>query len=146
MSKGTDDTAKLLRECSAGIKMAIASIDEVMPYVRDGGLSDLLRNSKKNHQALEAEAHRQLTEADCEDKEPNCMAKGMSWLKINVKMAWEPDSGEVADLMTDGCGMGIKSLSRYVNQYPTASRNAKDLAARTVTEEDGLVMNLRKFL
>lgn len=146
MSYGNDDTSNLLKETSAGIKMAIASIDEVMPYVRDGGLSDLLRNSKKNHQSLEAEAQRQLTEANSEDKEPNCVAKSMSWLKINVKMAWEPGNSEVAELMTDGCGMGIKSLSRYVNQYPTASQNAKDLAARTVTEEDGLVMNLRKYL
>ena len=37
-----DDTIKLLRECNAGIKMGVSSLDDVMEHVRSDSLRDLL--------------------------------------------------------------------------------------------------------
>ena len=37
-----DDTIKLLRECNAGVKMGISSLDDVMDHVRDQNLKNLL--------------------------------------------------------------------------------------------------------
>ena len=37
----------------------------------------------------------------------------------------------VADLMTDGCNMGVKSLSRYLNQYKAADEQSKNIAKKT---------------
>ena len=43
-----EDTVKLLRECNAGIKMGVSSLDEVLPKVQSASL----RNSLvKCHQA-----------------------------------------------------------------------------------------------
>lgn len=141
-----DDTAKLLRECSAGIKMASDSIDEILPYVDDNELKNILSTSRDEHEQLNSEAKRQLRSNGVEDKAPNPVAEGMSWIKINAKMAWNPGSAEVADLMTDGCGMGIKSLSKYLNKYPAADSDAIELARKTVRAEDDLVMKLRAYL
>ena len=45
-----------------------------------------------------------------EGKSPNPVAKGMSWVKTNVKLAMDDSDATIADLMTDGCNMGVKSL------------------------------------
>ena len=48
------------------------------------------------------------------------MAKGMAWLKTNFKLAAESSDDAVADFITDGCNMGVKSLSGYLNNYKAA--------------------------
>jgi hypothetical protein len=44
----------------------------------------------------------------------------MSWMKTNMKLSMEDSDATIADLMTDGCNMGVKSLNRYLNQYKAA--------------------------
>ena len=44
------DTIKLLQECDAGIKMAIASIDEVLEKICNVDMKQLLEESKKHHE------------------------------------------------------------------------------------------------
>ena len=43
------DTVKLLRECDAGVKMGISSIEDVIEYVSDEKLKALLTDCKKQH-------------------------------------------------------------------------------------------------
>ena len=51
-----------------------------------------------------------------------------------------------ADLITDGCNMGIKSLYKYMNQYPAANEKTKDLCKRLIAIEDQLRKELRAYL
>ncbi len=75
------------------------------------------------------------------------MAKGMSWMKTNMKLLVEEDSDKaVADLITDGCNMGMKSLNRYLNQYQAAEEQVKDIAKDLVGLEQDLVKDVRPFL
>ena len=74
------------------------------------------------------------------------MAKGMSWVKTNVQLAMNDSDKTIADLITDGCNMGVKSLSRYLNQYKTASETAKDIAKSLINLEERLVVDLRAYL
>lgn len=141
-----DDTIRLLKECDAGTKMAVASIDEILDKVEDDNLRKLLSESREHHEKLGNDIHSLLIEYDSEEKEPNAMAKGMSWLKTNMKMTMNEDDSTVADLITDGCDMGIKSLYKYMNQYPTANQKVKELCMRLVSIEEELRKDLRKHL
>ena len=140
------DTVRLLRECDAGVKMGISSIDDVLDYVRDNRLKTCLSDCLVQHEQIQNEISRQLQLHGDSGKEPAAMAKGMSWLKTNVKLAVNESDEVVADLVTDGCNMGVKSLSRYFNQYPAADDKAKKLASRLVKEEERLACQLRDFL
>lgn len=140
------DTVRLLRECDAGVKMGISSIDDVLDYVRDNRLKSCLSDCLVQHEQIQNEISRQLQLHGDSGKEPAAMAKGMSWLKTNVKLAVNESDEVVADLVTDGCNMGVKSLSRYFNQYPAADEKAKKLASRLVKEEERLACQLRDFL
>ena len=140
------DTIKLLRECDAGIKMGVASIDEVLEAVHDQEFREALRECKAGHEKLGEEIQSLLEQAHDDGKAPTPMANGMSWMKTNVKLAMDASDATAADLITDGCNMGVKSLSRYLNQYKAASEEAKDLTKRLIQMEEKLVVAIRRFL
>lgn len=141
-----EDTIKLLRECNAGIKMGVSSIDEVLPKVKDEHLRSSLEKCRSAHGKLGDETHAMLARYGDQGKEPNPMAKGMSWVKTNVMLTLEGSDKTVADLITDGCNMGVKSLNRYLNQYEAAEEQAKDIAKRLIGLEADLAQNMRSYL
>ena len=141
-----DDTIHLLKECDAGTKMAVTSIDEVLEYVKSERLKNYLRECKIEHEKLETEIETGLDRFGDDGKDPNPIAKGMSWIKTNVKLMVEESDRTVADLMTDGCDMGVKSLSKYLNQYKAADENSKDIAKRLIALEEKLGKEIRGFL
>lgn len=140
------DTIRLLREVNAGVKMAVDSIDEVLPSVTNDRLRHILTDSKEEHERLGSKTHELLNRYQDSGKEPNPMAKTMSWIKTNVKLAADPGSGTVADLLIDGCNMGVKSLSRYLNEYSAADEVSKDIAKKLIHMEESLGVRLRDFL
>ncbi len=140
------DTIKLLRECDAGIKMGVASIDDVMKYVQNREFREHLNACKDEHEKLDRELQELLDKYSDEGKDPNPMAQGMSWMKTNVKLALNESDHTIADLMTDGCNMGVKSLNRYLNQYKAADEVSKDICKRLINLEEKLSIDIRKFL
>ena len=140
------DTIKLLRECDAGIKMGVSSIDDVLPYVGEKSMKARLESCKKEHEELKSELQQYLDACHDDGKEPNPMAKGMSWMKTNVKLALNESDKTIADLMTDGCNMGVKSLNRYLNQYRNADEDAKNMARRLSHLEEQLAVDMRGYL
>ena len=140
------DTVKLLRECDAGVKMGVASIEDVLDNVQAQPLKQRLADCKAEHKVLEQEIPGLLDRYQDEGKAPNPMAKGMSWIKTNVKLAMEPSDATVADLMTDGCNMGVKSLNQYLNQYKAADEVSKDITKRLINLEEQLAVDIRGYL
>ena len=140
------DTIKLLRECDAGVKMGVKSIDDVLQYVHAAKLKELLTECKEEHEQLGREIQQLLDRYGDDGKDPNPMAKGMSWMKTNVKLAMNESDHTIADLITDGCNMGVKSLNRYLNQYKAADEVSKDIAKRLIKLEDDLAKDVRDFL
>lgn len=140
------DTVKLLRECDAGIKMGISSIDDVLDRVEDRKLHDILSKCKKDHESLQTQIMKLLADYQDQGKDPAPIAKGMSWMKTNLKMTMEGSDATIAELMTDGCDMGVKSLSRYLNQYKAADERSKDIAKKLIALESDLSTQLRGYL
>jgi len=140
------DTVKLLRECDAGIKMGISSIGDVLEYVHSDSLRHCLSNCKAEHEKLEDEVRELLNRYHDDGKDPNPMAKGMSWMKTNVQLAMNESDQVIAGLMTDGCNMGVKSLNKYLNQYKAADERSKDIAKRLIHQEETLTADMRSFL
>ena len=140
------DTVKLLRECDAGIKMGVSSIDEVIEHVENSEFRRLLSKCKEEHDELKREVQQLLEKYHDTGKDPNPIAKGMSWMKTNVKLGMEDTDATIADLMTDGCNMGVKSLNRYLNQYKAADEVSKDIAKRLINLEEKLTIDIRQYL
>lgn len=140
------DTIKLLRECDAGVKMGVSSIDDVLGVVRSKELKEYLTQCRNEHVKLNDEIQAALERFHDDGKNPNPIAKGMSWMKTNVKLAADESDETVADLMTDGCNMGVKSLNKYLNEYEAADEHAKDITKRLINLEEKLAVDIRKYL
>ena len=140
------DTIKLLRECDAGVKMGVASIDDVLDQVEERDFQQKLIQCKKEHEQLQIEIEEQLSKYQDDGKSPNPIAKSMSWMKTNLKLGMDHSDATVADLMTDGCNMGVKSLNRYLNQYKAADEVSKDICKRLINLEEKLAIDSRMYL
>lgn len=141
-----EDTICLLRECNAGTQMAVYSINEILENVRDEKMRKLLSSSKEHHEKLGNQLHKLLVQCGDTPKDPGTVAKGMSWIKTNAKLAIDDSDRVCADLITDGCNMGIKTIRRHVNQYLAADNTAKEKAAELMRIEEKLAEDMQPFL
>ncbi len=140
------DTIKLLRECDAGIKMGVSSIAEVIEHVESKDFKEKLSTCKAEHEKLKSESQQMLDDFHDDGKNPDPMAKGMSWIKTNMMLAVNETDATIADLMTDGCNMGVKSLNKYLNQYEAADERSKDITKRLINLEEQLAVDIRQYL
>lgn len=140
------DTIRLLRECDAGVKMGISSIDDVLPKVKADSLEQYLVDCRNEHVRLQEEIEVLLENYQDDGKDPNPIVKGMSWVKTNVKLAVENSDETIADLMTDGCNMGVKSLNQYLNEYKAANEKSKDICKKLINLEEKLTTDIRGYL
>ena len=140
------DTIRLLRECDAGVKMGVDSIEQVLPHVKSEDLKSRLEKSKGEHNQLADEIERALDRYQDEGKMPNPIAKTMSTMKTNMELMLKEDDKTIASLMTDGCNMGVKSLNKYLNEFEAADEKAKDVCKRLIHLEESLTHQIRDFL
>lgn len=141
-----NDTISLLKECDSGTKMAVASIDEVLDKITDPDMKKMLTKSREHHAKLGNEIHSLLISHHSEEKDPGLMAKSMSWLKTNMKMSMDESDAAIADLMTGGCDMGIKSLYRYLNQYQAADHASREICRKLISIEEEFRRDLHAYL
>lgn len=140
------DTIKLLRECDAGVKMGISSINDVIKDVDNTAFYNCLDKCKVEHEKLDREIKELLGKYHDSGKKPAIMAKSMSFIKTKMKMMVNNSDKTIADLMTDGCNMGVKSLNKYLNKYEAADEVSKDIAKRLINLEEELAIDIRKYL
>ena len=140
------DTVKLLKECDAGVKMGISSLDDVIPRTKAEDLKKMLKTCKNEHKKLGEEIESLLSQYGNSGKAPNPIAKVMSHIKTNMKMAMHYSDATIADLITDGCNMGVKSLNKYLNEYKAANEFSKDITKRLINLEERLTVDIRDYL
>ena len=117
-----------------------------MKRVHCKDLRHILSKSKMDHERLGAEIQDMLSRYHDDGKEPGFMAKSMSHMKTEIKLGLEDTDATIAELMTDGCNMGIKGLSRYLNQYAAADEASKDICKKLIEVEEKLAQYMRDYL
>ncbi len=140
------DTVRLLRECDSGIKMGIKSIDDCLPHVTSQRMRGAMLVCKDEHKRMKKEIHGLLDRYHDSGKNPGIIASGMSKMKTNMKLMMSDTDKTVASLMTDGCNMGIKSLSGFLNKYKAADEASKNITKRLIATEEQLEKDMRGFL
>lgn len=140
------DTIRLLRECNAGIKMGEDAIKQVLPHAKNKELRKTLEICKNTHAALGDETHARLLELGQDTKDAHPIARAMSSVKIVTGLLVKESDERIANLMTDGCDMGIKSLSKYLNKYKNADQSSQAIAKKLIASEEFLENKLRAYL
>lgn len=146
MSGKNQDTISLLQECSAGCKMAMDSIAHMKNMVKDEQLLEIMNKYYDGHSQLEAKCRQKLNKYGNMDKEANVFAKAMANVQSSFKMLVEDDKHQAASILTDGCNMGIKSISGFLNEYKGADQESSAIAEKLRRLEENMIGDLQPFL
>lgn len=141
-----EQTAKLLKECNVGCKMALRSMEQVEDYLEDSELEQVVGEYRRQHEQIEQETARLLMKSGAQEKEPSPMAAASSWITTEMRLMMKGDCHQVAKLMMNGCNMGIQSISQCQNQCRDADREAKEIAGRLVKLEEDFMARMKSFL
>jgi len=142
----TKETISILKECDAGVKMALASLDDVWEHVQQSELRAILNTTRAQHQMVSREIQSLLSEFGGHEKDPNPVARKMSAVMTRTKLGVEKSDAACARVLQEGCDMGIQSLHRYLNRYRGAEVPARALCRTLVAIEEQLSRDLRTFL
>ena len=141
-----EDTINLLKECNAGCKSATNSMEQVKPYIENENLKAIIDKYNDKHIKIGDECHQMLNKYHEEEKDPQAIAKAFSWISTEMKLMIKGNSNKVADIMIDGCNMGIKSVSKYINEFKNASNESINLAKSIVKIEQEFMNELLAYL
>jgi len=141
-----NDTKAVLRECSAGTRMAIESIDGMIDSVENNELSQILTDCRRDHEHLGEKAEQLLSEMGENGKNPPPIARAMSWMKVNIMMNGDNPNPNAAMIAYDGCAMGIKTLAKCMNESPNAEGGATGIAKDIIKCERQTMENVQRFL
>lgn len=139
-------SVELIRECNSGSKMAVDGIRDVMDDVTDEKLRRLLNSYIEKHEAYGEELHRIMAKEKIEPTEPKLMGKAMAKIMTEMKLMVNASPAKVADIMLDGCDMGIRSISRVQNSCWQADKEVFELSEELVKIEQFMANGLRRFL
>ncbi len=141
-----EDTKKLLNECDAGTKMAVETINQVLPSVHNQEFRESLEKYRDAHVSFGDKLHSMLNEGGEPSGDLGPMEKASAWVMTSVKLMLDDSDKKIASMVTDGCNMGIKSISKYLNQYASADKSAKKISENIIRLEQSLMDELRKYL
>ena len=121
-------------------------MEQVMGLLHDQNLKTLISDFNQRHIKIGDECHQLLNNYGYDEKDPSPVSKVMSFISTEVKMMNDNNTKKAAEIMMDGCNMGIKTISGCINQYPLADYESKKLAEKRVALEKEFVDELKKFL
>ena len=145
-AKNEKDTVALLQECGSGVRMGTESIRQVEDRIHSAPMRQQLIACRKKHERLGHRTVELLQKYGAQPQEPSAMLRGMAWLKTNVKMMTEFSDAAAADVLTDGCNMGVKSLTKYLNGYPDAAPEARAITKELIALEEQTTRELQPYL
>ena len=140
------DTEQLLRETNYGVKLAIMNMKNILDEAEDGELMKLIVHQIDEHEKLEQKTSDAMNEHGYEEKAVSAMMHAFSDVTTELKMLWRDDTAKIAEMLVDGCNMGIKNISQTINQCENASKEAKALAEELIHTEDRFLRKLQPFL
>jgi len=140
------DTISLLQKCDAGCKNATNSMEQVMGFVQDNNLKNVISDYNQKHIKIGNQCHSLLDKYGSNEKDPQLMTRAMTFMSTEIKMMTGDTNKKAAEIMVDGCNMGIKTVSGYINQYSNANNESLQMANKIVKTEQDFIEELRDFL
>ena len=142
-----NDTARLMKEICRGCKFATESIEIAKGYAKGNEeIGLVLDYYGKEHEALKKRLSERIKEIGAEEYKNPKAAALMTKLHTNLTLTVNPEEAKIAELMINGCNMGIKSASKNKNKLSGASTEARALADELIKTEQKMAGDLLRFL
>ena len=140
------DTIRLLQDCSLGLHKTGASIDSVLPRIKDPALRKNLRQGQALQKDLLQQTGSLLRQHGAYPRSVPPLTTGLRQLRADLRLGFGGDDTVAAQMVASDCDTGLKALCRSRNRYITADRSAIALADSAIGMEAKLSAAMRPFL
>ncbi len=140
------DSVMLLKECDAGSKMAVESIGQLRVYAEDSTLKNCLDKYIRKHEAYGNKCRKMLVENNECPQDPSKMASAFAKITTDMKMILDKNSSNIANILIDGCNMGIKTTTENMHKYSNATPETMNIAKEMIQLEQEMSKELLGFL
>ncbi len=138
-----NDNKRLLREVALGCRCACESIRISEKYSKNKAQRELLYKYATEHKSL-GERARALLGGNYPPRAS--MPVLMTRAHTNLSLTLRSDAPRIADLMLNGCNMGMKSIAGAKNKSPDAGAEAIALANELIRTEENMHHDMLKFV
>ena len=126
-------------------KMGADSIINLLPKVTDNGLKNEITAQLERYEEYASQARDKLFELDQSPKEENPLTKMGAKMGVMMNTMLDATSSHIAQMIIEGCSMGITELLKAVHAYDTKD-DAEKLAREVISFEESCSENMKKYL
>ena len=128
------------------LEMGKNTLEQIVPMTDDVQFkAELLRQRNVYHQ-LNQEAHTAIEACGGTAQGQSTMAKLNTKMGIGIKTLTDKSTRNLAEMLTQGSGMGVVDCVKAQKDYPNAAPGAKRLAQRLQEFQEDSRVKLEQFL
>ena len=141
-----DYNVKAVNDAYKNAHIAMQSISDLLPEVKDEGLKRELNGEFKGYETHINDISGFMKENGIEPQDINAFKKVMMKGSIKMKTLFNDSKNQIADMMLKGTVMGINELSQMQNEKENLDENVSALIGDLLKTEESYEKRLRKFL
>ena len=141
-----DYNVKAVNDAYKNAHIAMQSISDLLPEVKDDGLKKELNGEFKGYETHINDISAFMKENEIEPKDINVFKKAIMKGSIKMKTMFNDSKNQIADMMLKGTVMGINELSQMMNEQENLDENVKPLISELLKTEESYEKRLRKYL
>ncbi len=141
-----DYNIKAINDAYKNAHIAMQSISDLLPEVKDEGLKKELNEEFKGYESHINDISGFMKENNLEPQDINAFKKAIMKGSIKMKTFFNDSKNQIADMMLKGTVMGINELSQMMNEKENLCDNVKILISDLLKTEESYEKRLRKYL
>ena len=146
LGENAQGKTNLLEAVVQNTEMGKNTLEQILPMTSDVQFkAELLRQRNIYHQ-LNQEAHTAIEACGGSAQGQSTMAKLNTKMGIGLKTLTDKSTRNLAEMLTQGSGMGVVDCVKSCKDYPNAAPGAKRLAQRLQDFEEDNRIQLERFL
>ena len=141
-----DYNVKAVNDTYKNAHIAMQSISDLLPEVKDEGLKKELNSEYKGYETHINDISAFMKEQKLEPKDINMFKKAIMKGSIKMKTIFDDSKNQIADMMLKGTAMGINELTQMINEKDNLDENVCVLVTDLLKTEESYEKRLRKYL
>ena len=137
---------KAINDVYKNAHIALQSISDLIPKVKDGDIKEELRSEYEGYEKLVGEISSFMTENGIKPKDIGFFQKAVMWSSIKLKATIDNSRNQIAEMMLKGTVNGINELQAMVNEKDNLDENVAKHAEKLLSLEKKYQDNLRTYL
>ena len=133
------DVVRTARDGDEGIRL-------VMEKTKDTAFREALFDGQAQYQAIERDAGRRLIGMGSQAEPESLMARAGMKMGVEMQTFTDNSTAHLANLLIQGCTMGVTELTRSRNEHSAADAESQALCDRLIKAQQDAIERAKGFL